>query len=438
MLVCQADRQNLSVPDISSLGHNACVYQTDRQNLSVTDISSLGHNACVCPTDRKNLSVLDKLVVTNELCIHYRYSLQDDEWLKVMFEERQRWVPCYLKTSFWAGMSTTQRSESINAFFDLFVHSKTSLKQFVEQYGCALKFKAEKEFQADAESFSKLVPCVSKFPMEKQMQGIYTMAKFKEFRDEVVGKLYCDIIQWDGGKIYHVKEEVKITEDFYKTVYFIVEYDSGLCECKCSCHLFEFRGIVCRHMFMVLQRNDVKILPEVYIMRRWRQDVKRPYTRVKINYDGWITTVQQQRYDKLCKTFEDLANAIADDEEKYKSVMQWMQDQLHKCAGSTTTYSVCGVMTQLPQLHTNVHGEAPGPIQDPKITKRKGAPRKNRIKGPLEKSKKNQKADPKPNKSRKNPSGMHTSDIASNQIYDFSVLTPCVNDKGLDLNLRLL
>ncbi|CAH9131549.1 unnamed protein product [Cuscuta epithymum] len=183
-----------------------------------------------------------------------RYSLQDDEWLKVMFEERQRWVPCYLKTSFWAGMSTTQRSESINAFFDLFVHSKTSLKQFVEQYGCALKFKAEKEFQADAESFSKLVPCVSKFPMEKQMQGIYTMAKFKEFRDEVVGKLYCDIIQWDGGKIYHVKEEVKITEDFYKTVYFIVEYDSGLCECKCSCHLFEFRGIVCRHMFMVLQR----------------------------------------------------------------------------------------------------------------------------------------------------------------------------------------
>lgn len=56
------------------------------------------------------------------------------------------------------GMSTTQRSESINAFFDGYVHSKTSLKQFVEQYGRALSSKAEKEFQADSKSFYHMVP----------------------------------------------------------------------------------------------------------------------------------------------------------------------------------------------------------------------------------------------------------------------------------------
>ncbi|XP_022856932.1 protein FAR-RED IMPAIRED RESPONSE 1-like [Olea europaea var. sylvestris] len=54
-------------------------------------------------------------------------------------------------------MSTTQRSESMNAFFDGYVHSKTSLKQFVEQYERALRSKVEKEFQADFKSYPQTV-----------------------------------------------------------------------------------------------------------------------------------------------------------------------------------------------------------------------------------------------------------------------------------------
>jgi hypothetical protein len=46
------------------------------------------------------------------------YDLEDCEWLSKLYKERNRWVPCYVKNTFWAGMSTTQRSESMNAFFD--------------------------------------------------------------------------------------------------------------------------------------------------------------------------------------------------------------------------------------------------------------------------------------------------------------------------------
>ena len=63
-----------------------------------------------------------------------KYALEDCEWLSELYKERKRWESCYVKNSFWAGMSTTQRSESMNAFFHGYVHSKTSLKQFVEQY----------------------------------------------------------------------------------------------------------------------------------------------------------------------------------------------------------------------------------------------------------------------------------------------------------------
>lgn len=43
-------------------------------------------------------------------------------------------------------MSTIQRSKSIDTFFDGYVHSKITLKQFVEQYERVLRNKVEKEF----------------------------------------------------------------------------------------------------------------------------------------------------------------------------------------------------------------------------------------------------------------------------------------------------
>ena len=47
-----------------------------------------------------------------------KYGLSENVWLNTIFKERERWVPCYLKHDFWAGMSITQRRESMNAFFD--------------------------------------------------------------------------------------------------------------------------------------------------------------------------------------------------------------------------------------------------------------------------------------------------------------------------------
>ncbi|KAG5600144.1 hypothetical protein H5410_031514 [Solanum commersonii] len=53
---------------------------------------------------------------------------------------------------FWAGMMSTQRAESMHAFFDDYFNGRSSLKQFVEQYEIALRFKYEKELQAKADS----------------------------------------------------------------------------------------------------------------------------------------------------------------------------------------------------------------------------------------------------------------------------------------------
>jgi zinc finger SWIM domain-containing protein 3 len=122
------------------------------------------------------------------------YELHDNEWLKGLFDERHRWVPVYVRDTFWAGMSTTQRSESMNSFFDGYVNSKTTLKQFVEQYDNALKDKVEKESKADFDSFNTIIACISRFGFESQFQKSFTNEKFKELQTEIASLMYCNAL----------------------------------------------------------------------------------------------------------------------------------------------------------------------------------------------------------------------------------------------------
>ncbi|XP_042968953.1 protein FAR1-RELATED SEQUENCE 5-like [Carya illinoinensis] len=86
------------------------------------------------------------------------YNLGDNPWLQSLYVEREHWVPAFLKECFWTGMSTTQRSKSMNAFFDGYVHSRINLKEFVDQFDNALKKKIENENLADFQSFNVQSP----------------------------------------------------------------------------------------------------------------------------------------------------------------------------------------------------------------------------------------------------------------------------------------
>lgn len=59
------------------------------------------------------------------------YKLHELNHLKVMFSTRSQWVPAYFRGHFFADMSTTQRSESMNALFKIWVKNHTSIYQFV-------------------------------------------------------------------------------------------------------------------------------------------------------------------------------------------------------------------------------------------------------------------------------------------------------------------
>ena len=145
----------------------------------------------------------------------------------------------------------------MNAFFDGFINSSTTLKQFVVQYDNALRQKAEKEFEADFASVNTTVACGSQSPIKRQFQLQYTHAKFSEVQNEFRGKMNCFVKSVSKDEIvwkYIVKEEW-IWNGQKNHKMHNLRLDSVTTNIECSYLLFEFRGILCRHSFLVLGRR---------------------------------------------------------------------------------------------------------------------------------------------------------------------------------------
>ncbi|KAI8550173.1 hypothetical protein RHMOL_Rhmol06G0084700 [Rhododendron molle] len=222
-------------------------------------------------------------------------------------------------------MSTTQRSESINHFFDGYVHSNTTLKQFVEQYENAMGKRVQQEEDEDAHCFNAQIKTVSPYGLEDQFQQAYTIAKFKDFRDEVAGKISCQIervMVVDDMEEFEIEEDIKIGEaGFLKTCTFHVRFNKQSKDTSCTCRLFEFKGIVCKHMFVVWSKKKLTQVSEKYILRRWRKDVRRNHTFVKVSYANWERKPEWHRFNKMLVLFHRVADKAFDSEGKSERVM---------------------------------------------------------------------------------------------------------------------
>ncbi|XP_037437413.1 protein FAR1-RELATED SEQUENCE 6-like [Triticum dicoccoides] len=207
------------------------------------------------------------------------HGLAGNECLSSLHEHRQLWAPAYLKDKFWAGMSVSQRGESVASYYDGFVYPKTSLKQFFSKYEMILENKYKKELQADEESSHGTPLTVTKFYMEEQLAKAYTINMFRKFQEELKATMYCDGMpsKVDGPFVtFEVKEcsymeDGKETESRTYEVYFCKE---GLIV-ECECGFFQFTGILCRHALSVFKLHDMFEIPSRYVLDRWKRDYKK-------------------------------------------------------------------------------------------------------------------------------------------------------------------
>ncbi|RYR45585.1 hypothetical protein Ahy_A07g031414 [Arachis hypogaea] len=224
-----------------------------------------------------------------------------------LYANRHIWVPIYLDHHFWAGMRSTQRSESMHSFFN----------------------KEQAERESDAADFHTVIPCATKSSIEAQFQDVYTHQKFRKVQAQFRGKVNCITRLTNsalGYSVYEVGEQVS-NSIFNK---FVVTYDSVAADVKCQCLLFESRGILCRHVLSVLSFEQSK-------------KVKRRHTHIKSSHDEPLLEPISKRFDQLvfysqniCEFASELEELTAILHRTYDNVMTEMESLKAKRKGTSS------------------------------------------------------------------------------------------------------
>ncbi|KAL5219123.1 hypothetical protein ABZP36_019807 [Zizania latifolia] len=253
-----------------------------------------------------------------------RFGLQDNEWITFLYDNRQLWVPAFLKDAFWAGLSTVIHRESPNAFFEGSINPETKLTTFLSTYMILLQNKYKMEQHDDFESLSSTRVLVSKFPMEEQLSKLYTLNMFIRFQEELKATMHCEV-QLDGSaSSFIVVDLIEASREMVNKKYEVVHcMETDRMECNCG--LFQFSGIACRHVLSVLKWQQVYDILPCYVLNRWRSDFKQLHA-LDNPWRDFVTSNHVERYDYVSLQCLRLVEIGMSSDEKYQHALRLISD----------------------------------------------------------------------------------------------------------------
>ncbi|CAA6672088.1 unnamed protein product [Spirodela intermedia] len=199
-----------------------------------------------------------------------KYHLRDNAYLQSLYDIRHHWAPAYLKDTFFAEVVGTTRPESVVRAADKYLTAKTQLRVAVRQLGQALACRYEKEAQADFDTLFNKPFLKTASPMEKQAAGIYTRTLFDRFQEEFVESLGYHVDKIEDG----IVSKYCVTKTVDARGAYMVSHNASSNRATCSCGMFEFSGILCRHALRVFIIVGIRTLPKDYIIKRWTRNAK--------------------------------------------------------------------------------------------------------------------------------------------------------------------
>lgn len=259
-----------------------------------------------------------------------KYDLKDNQWLALLFEDREKWALVYGRKTFYADLKSVQQKENLYSELKKHLSPETEPLHFFEQYKRILDERRRAELHADviASQNTRKPPSMR---MLRQAANAYTPAAFKMFEKEF--ELYMDCMLYNCGDV-GTTSDYKVTVDDNPKGHF-VRFDSLEGIVTCSCKNFEFMGIQCRHVLKVLDSRNIKELPPQYILKRWRKDAKVGNVSCDFNFlieDDPHSSVAK-RYNYLCRMFSIVAARAAQSVDSYafvESQSDMLMDQINQ------------------------------------------------------------------------------------------------------------
>ncbi|XP_023763920.2 protein FAR1-RELATED SEQUENCE 5-like [Lactuca sativa] len=220
-----------------------------------------------------NSDTIEQFEATWEV-MRSKYELENNSWITDMYNQRIHWAKPFLKDTFFAGMTTTGRSESINSFFDGYVNSRTMLNEFVVQYDKAVESRRAAEEDEDFKTMNSRPVLSSVHPIEAKAGQCYTRKMFETFKKEWTEAI-TNLTHETKGKTTEESTYRVGQLDVDKKYWRIVTFRSlDQVSVTCSCAKYETNGILCKHSLYVMKKKHVKELPSHYILPRWTLSVR--------------------------------------------------------------------------------------------------------------------------------------------------------------------
>ncbi|KAL0459053.1 UNVERIFIED_CONTAM: protein FAR1-RELATED SEQUENCE 3 [Sesamum latifolium] len=162
-----------------------------------------------------------------------------------------------------------------SSFFDGYVNQQTTLPLFFREYERAIENSFEREIEADFDTICTTPVLRTPSPMEKQVANLYTKRIFSKFQEELVETFVYTANRIDGDAADSIYRVAKFEDD---NKAYIVSLNNAEMKANCSCQMFEYSGILCRHVLTVFTVTNVLTLPWHYILKRWTINAKSAVT----------------------------------------------------------------------------------------------------------------------------------------------------------------
>ncbi|XP_015946838.1 protein FAR1-RELATED SEQUENCE 5 isoform X1 [Arachis duranensis] len=259
-----------------------------------------------------------------------RYELLDNEWLQLMYRNRHQWVPVYLRDTFFGDLSAIHGSDTSSSYFDGFINATTTVQTLIKQYEKGVADRYEKEVKEDYDTLNTAPVLRTPSPMEKQAAGLYTRKIFARFQEELVETLAYAATLMDDARSQATYRVAKYGEE--NRAHF-VRFNVFRKKASCSCQMFEFAGLVCRHILAVFRVINILTLPSHYILKRWTRNAK------SILLDKGARELQNSleecyssRYDSLSREIMSYVEMGAESSDTYSVALNGLREAAKKVA----------------------------------------------------------------------------------------------------------
>ncbi|XP_020239386.1 protein FAR1-RELATED SEQUENCE 9 isoform X2 [Cajanus cajan] len=199
-----------------------------------------------------------------------KYNLQQNEWLRWMYRERESWAVVFGRNTFFVDIKGFHLGEVLSQKFRSYLNPDLDVLQFFKHFERVVDEQHYKEIEASDEMSRCLPRLMGNVVLLKRASDIYTTRAFEVFQRAYEKSLNVLVHQHSGkGSLFEYKANI-----FGHTRQYSVTFNSSDDTVVCGCMKFEHVGFLCSHALKVLDHRNIKVVPSRYILERWTGDAR--------------------------------------------------------------------------------------------------------------------------------------------------------------------